>query len=118
MKTTRQIGNIYENLAVQFLKNQGYKIIDRNFRSYFGEIDIIAREREYTCFIEVKGRKSDLFGEPQEFVINKKQQRIRRTAEYYAFKNKLQDTAMRFDVVSIIGIGKDAQIQLFKAAFE
>lgn len=91
-----------EDLATDYLRTKGYKILVRNYRQKTGEIDIIARNREFLVFIEVKTRTSLLFGQPYESVTQKKQDQISRVALDYITRNKLHNQAMRFDVVSVL----------------
>lgn len=99
--TAVSIGQKGEETAVKILAKQGYKIIERNFRTKMGEIDIIARDKEYTCFVEVRLRKNNNFGTPADTIDARKRQRIINTAKYYAQKKRIYDTPMRFDVVVI-----------------
>ncbi|HJD35500.1 MULTISPECIES: YraN family protein [unclassified Blautia] len=101
--SSKKIGSRYEQAAADFLQDRGYKILERNFRCPAGEIDIIAREGEYLCFLEVKFRSEKDRGTPQEAVNGRKQRRISRAALYYMMKNGLSDTTpCRFDVVGIL----------------
>lgn len=122
-KTTAvSIGNIGEEAAVQALKKRGYKIIERNYRTKMGEIDIIAKDGEYTVFVEVRLRKSNAFGSPADTIDERKQQKIIKTAQLYAVKNDIYDTPMRFDAV-LINAETDGEklvneeIQIIKNAF-
>ncbi|MCR5624464.1 MAG: YraN family protein [Lachnospiraceae bacterium] len=98
----RKVGNEYEDLAVKYLEKSGYKILERNFYTRKGEIDIIAQDGEYLVFIEVKYRKDNESGTPEEAVDYRKQKRIKDSAMVYIYFNKIpMDSPMRFDVVSI-----------------
>lgn len=100
MATTKTIGDFGENAAAMYLKHKGYTILERNFHSHFGEIDIIARDKDgFYVFVEVKTRKNTLYGRPSEYVDYKKQSRIRKTALYYTHSDSVD---MRFDIVEII----------------
>ena len=111
----RHIGQEYEQRAVDYITNKGYKIIERNFRNRMGEIDIIAKDGEYLVFIEVKYRSSSNEGHPTEAVNFAKQRRITKTALYYCAVNGISEyTPMRFDVISIL----DDDIKLYENAFE
>ena len=111
----REIGNRYEQTAADFLTRNGYRILDRNFRSRTGEIDLIGRDGPYLCFIEVKYRSSTDHGFPAEAVNTRKMTRIIRTAQYYMLIHGLpQDTPCRFDVVVIL----EHEISLIKNAFD
>lgn len=89
-----------ELVAAKFLKKKHYKIITTNYRSRFGEIDIIAANRKYLVFVEVKTRKSDKFAAAAEFVDFYKQNRIRSTAEFYLSVSPTE-LQPRFDVIEI-----------------
>ncbi len=95
------LGRAGEVKATEFLKKKGYKIIKTNYKTYFGEIDIIAQDGEYTVFIEVKTRTDDEFGTPSEAVTTIKQQKYYRIATEFLQKAKKLDTPCRFDVVEI-----------------
>ena len=118
-KTTAvSIGMSGEETAVKILKKHGYKVIERNYRTRQGEIDIIAQDGEYTCFVEVKFRKNDDFGDPGDFIDERKQQKIIKSAQYYAVKKGIYDTPMRFDAVLITaGKGKKVNAEVIKDAF-
>jgi len=101
------------------LKRKGYKIIERNYRSRSGEIDIIARDKKDLVFIEVKTRRSTDFGLPQEAVSYSKRRRLTRIALGYLAQRKLRDVNCRFDVVDILMKGNQVcDIELIKGAFE
>ncbi len=111
-------GKSGEELAVALLKENGYKIIARNYKTKLGEIDIIARDRDTICFVEVKTRHSDKFGLPQEAVQGFKQRQISKVALAYLKENSLLDKRARFDVVSIIYSQDNPKLDLIKNAFE
>ena len=90
-----------EDAACRYLKKAGCRILDRNVRCRFGEIDIIAQDGEYLCFVEVKTRSANAIARPLEFVDARKQQRIRTTAQWY-LQSHPGDRQPRFDVVEII----------------
>lgn len=89
-----------EEKAARYLKKQGYKIIAKNFQTRFGEIDIIAENKEYIIFVEVKARGENSIAQPKEFVDLRKQRKIIRTAEIYLAENPTEKQP-RFDVVEI-----------------
>ncbi len=99
--TAVSIGQKGEETAVKILTKEGYKIIERNFRTKMGEIDIIALDDEYTCFVEVRLRKNNNYGTPADTIDARKRRRIINTAKYYAQKKGIYDSPMRFDVVVI-----------------
>lgn len=114
----KSLGDRGERLAVKFLRKQGYKIIERNFRIKSGEVDIIAKDGNQLVFVEVKTRSSS----NQEFLrasVNRgKGKRITKTALYYLKKNKYQGMTARFDVVFIIVTNGSHKIELVKDAFQ
>lgn len=104
-------------LAEQFLKKQGYRIVERNFRCKFGEIDLIGFKKGVLSFIEVKTRSSDAFGQPIESIDKAKQRRLVRLANYYLYKKKAGDALpCRFDVVSIMLKDDKPEIELITNA--
>ncbi|HEY6929816.1 MAG TPA: YraN family protein [Thermoanaerobaculia bacterium] len=116
-KGLRGRGQAWERVAKKRLEAEGYEILERNFVTNVGEIDFIAREAGTLCFVEVKGRESAAFGAPAEAVTMEKQRRIFRAAESYLQRNRIGETPCRFDVVSILGSGKDAEISIIRDAF-
>jgi putative endonuclease len=103
-------GQAGEDLAAAFLKRKGYKILVRNYRQKFGEIDIIASSEGTLVFVEVKTRKNTAFGTPFEAVTEKKQRQIGRVAQDYLGKNDLFDKPARFDVVSVLICGDNPPV--------
>ena len=96
------LGKIGENIAKQYLRKKGYKIIDSNFHKRAGELDVIAIQKDTLVFIEVKCRKGTEYGLPEESVTPWKIRTIVRSAMYYKNKHPNTPDAMRIDVVSII----------------
>ena len=98
----RARGTGYEELAANWLRSLGYRIICRNFRNRYGEIDIVAQEREGLVFVEVKFRRSTSSGTPEEAVTHHKQVQICRVADWYLCRYQVPDgTSCRFDVVAV-----------------
>ncbi len=95
-------GYVFEEVARRYLIKNGYKILDVNFLCKFGEIDVIAQKDDILAFIEVKGRKNLDFGYPREYVTAHKIKKIIMAAKFYILKHKLDDIAIRFDVIEII----------------
>ena len=96
-------GNIGEVLSVNFLKKQGYKILSINFKTKFGEVDIIAQDKDTIVFVEVKRRETLKFGRPIEAIDYRKELKIKRVADYYLNKTKNYEANVRFDVIEILG---------------
>jgi len=113
----RGVGQEWERLAEKHLKKAGYVIRARNVRTKVGEIDLIAEENGILCFVEVKGRRGTGFGLPEEAVTLEKQRRIFRAAEAYIQRERLQDTACRFDVVSILDQDEAYRVEILRDAF-
>lgn len=110
----RAIGKEYEKLAVSYLISKGYLILEQNYYSAHGEIDIIAKDDDTIVFIEVKFRSSSQRGFPSEAVTRAKQRSMQYTAKQYLYQqHDADDTKCRFDVVSILG----DQITLISDAF-
>ena len=96
-----EFGRKAEAMAVKFLLENGYAILDKNYRKSFGEIDIIAQDGDVLCFIEVKAREGDLYGHPFEAVTISKQKTIRKVAQMYLMESELGEQFLRFDVIGI-----------------
>lgn len=108
------IGKNNEEKACKYLTDNGYKIIDRNFRSKTGEIDIIAIKDKYICFIEVKYRKNIKSGTPEEAVNVSKMKKISKVSEYYLYINrKYINYQIRYDVIAM----SDDYIKHYENAF-
>lgn len=108
-----------EELAAQQLKKLGYRILIRNYRTKFGEIDIIAEKKATIIFVEVKIRRTASYGQPMEAVTSKKQQHLSKAALTYLTNNCQHDKPARFDVVSILlPSGGQPQIEVIENAFD
>ncbi len=99
----KKIGSLGEDVAVNYLIQNKYQIIERNFRCKSGEIDIIAKDGGYIVFIEVKTRRNDDFGTPLEAISYSKVSKITKTAQFYLMYNNMQNNDIRFDAIEIIG---------------
>lgn len=113
------IGSFGENLAIKFLKNKGYIILEKNFYCPFGEIDIIAKDGSYLVFIEVKTRYNFHYGTPLESINFNKQNKIKNVAKYYLINKHIFKAYCRFDALEII-LKKDEiepKINLIRNAF-
>lgn len=113
-RNTRAVGAYYEKKAAEYLRRQGYEILEHNFRCRLGEIDLIAREDGTLVFIEVKYRAGSSRGDPSCAVNTKKRMRISNAAAYYLYRNGWAGVSCRFDVVSITG----EDLRLYRNAFE
>jgi putative endonuclease len=112
-------GKEAEGLAAAYLKKRGFKIIEKNYRTKLGEIDIIGKDKDCICFIEVRSRNTDNFGTPEDSITRRKQNRIMKAALFYIKKHGLEDADCRFDVVCVVkSKGGAPGIDLIKNAFE
>jgi len=98
----KDIGALGEDISENHLKDLGYKILDKNFRCRCGEIDLIAVNKGYICFIEVKTRYGINFGIPAESIIASKQHKIYKTAQVYILMKNIINSNFRFDVIEVI----------------
>ncbi|SEA23711.1 putative endonuclease [Desulfuromusa kysingii] len=107
-----------EDRAAEYLRLQGMKILKRNYRTPVGEIDIIAQNKKYLLFVEVKTRRGVTFGSPQEAVGIRKQRQIIRTCQWYLQEHKCGKLQPRFDVVAVLSAGNgNVQITHLDDAF-
>jgi TIGR00252 family protein len=90
-----------ENLAQEYLEKNGYKIIQKNYRTKFAEIDIIAKKDNILSFIEVKSRNSDSFGRPYEAVSESKIKKIRKNAEIFLSTTDINYDGISFDIIEV-----------------
>lgn len=97
----KDIGALGEDISENHLKNLGYKILEKNFRCKYGEIDLIAVNKNYICFVEVKTRYGTNFGMPSEAVNYSKQKKIYKTAQVYILKKNIINSNFRFDVIEV-----------------
>ena len=116
IKTTVEIGKNSEDLAVTYLENKGYQILERNWRSGHKEIDIIALDGDILVIVEVKSRKSLDFGDPDIAVGVMKQRMLIYAAEAYINYHNL-DLEVRFDIISMIITPRGEQIEHIEDAF-
>jgi putative endonuclease len=110
------LGREGEDRAAQFLKKQGYKILERNYSTPQGEIDLIALHRGEVVFVEVKTRTNDAYGAPELAVNPRKQQRMIKAALGYIKYKKLHQVPCRFDVVAISAVTEQS-IDVIENAF-
>lgn len=116
MSKNVEIGKKGEKIASDFLKNKNYEILETNWRHKKLEIDIIAKHQNTIVIVEVKTRKSELFGEPETFVDKKKQKFLFTAANEYILKHMLTNDA-RFDIISILLNNNKYKIKHIENAF-
>lgn len=116
----KNIGTMGETIAERFIRKCGYLVLEQNYYTKMGEIDIIAKDDDYIVFIEVKTRYNNKFGTPAESITYYKQSRIYKTAQVYIMLKKLNGFSIRFDVIEI-NIDKNTgnyKLRLIKNAFQ
>ena len=114
----KRLGDIGESLAVDYLKNKNYEIIQTNYKNKIGEIDIIAKDNDIFVFIEVKTRSSLAFGLPKEAITRNKIYKIKNTAiSYLKYKKLLDKVRVRFDCIEVLGDNLDSEINHIKNIF-
>ena len=117
-RNRRTTGSYGEYLALNFLKNLGYEIIEQNYHYGHGEIDIIAMDHEVLVFVEVKYRRNLEYGPPAYGITGVKQRQVRKIAEAYLYEKEIRDRVCRFDAVAILHWpGEKPEITHFINAF-
>lgn len=116
MAESHSLGQLGENLAVQFLLETGYKILNRNWKSGKHEIDIIAENKEFIVFVEVKTRTNNYQLHPRDAVTTPKQRSIIFAADNY-INWKYITKESRFDIITVISDGKSQEIEHIEGAF-
>ena len=106
------LGRNAEELTAKYLKKQGYKVLERNYKTPYGEADIVAFKDGTYCFVEVKARESDAFGLPTEAVDARKRERYRKIAAYFCMTKKTE-VPIRFDISSVF----EGELEYFENAF-
>lgn len=97
----RSLGKEKEDIAANYLKEKGYEILERNFYTKYGEIDIIAYKDDTIVIVEVRSLSRKKFGLPQESITQAKIKKILKTAQHYLYQKNLLDKSIRFDVLAI-----------------
>ena len=98
---TKPLGRRGENLAASHLRDRGWEILERNYRTRLGEIDLVCRDRDTIVFVEVKTRTSAGFARPDESVTHRKQAKLRRLVEEYLVTHRLESSDFRLDVLGV-----------------
>lgn len=119
MRNKKQIlGKEGELIAERYLRKKGYRLVERNYRSPVGELDLIALDRRVIVFVEVKTRSDDRFGVPLESVHRRKQQKMIRTALFFLSQHRLHHREARFDVIGISFAGREPMLEHIQNAFD
>jgi len=116
--TTRVKGQSAEDLAAKYLENRGYEIKARNIHYKMAELDIVAYKNQMLCFVEVRSKSSTHYGTPEQTVHHHKQTKIIQASQIYLKQHYTTLPYCRFDVISIVGYGKEAIIKHIPNAFE
>ncbi len=112
------IGRIGEQKALKWYTDRKYKLLSMNYKSRFGEIDIIAKIKNTVVFIEVKTRSNDKFSKASDAVDFKKREKIKKTALMYISSNDLNDEFIRFDVAEVYYKDNEYDINIIEDAFQ
>jgi putative endonuclease len=112
------VGKAGEEAAVRYLRQHGYRILERNFRCRFGEIDLVAQDGRMLAFVEVKTRRSHTYGPAAAAVTRQKQRHLIKASKAYLIHRKRAGEPCRFDVVTIDMDGEQPHIELIKDAFQ
>lgn len=117
--TSLQIGNAAESLACDYLQQRGLKIIARNYRAPYGELDLIMQDHDHMVFVEVRFRRHNQYGSGADSVTSRKQDKLIKTALYYLQQHPKQAKyPVRFDVISISAADGQTHIEWIKDAFQ
>ena len=106
-KYNKKIGSLGEMLVITYLENMNYEILDKNYKTKFGEIDIIAKDKKEYVFIEVKTRTSSKYGMPSEAIDFNKEKHIKKSSQVYVYLNNLENKYIRYDVIEVYFINKN-----------
>ncbi len=118
MSFRRELGREAEEAAAAFLARRGFQVLDRNHATRRGEVDLVCREGEVLCFVEVRSRTSLAQGDPAETVDRRKARRVVEAATDWALRHGGLDRAIRFDVVSVIHGPSGPEVTLYRGAFD
>ena len=116
MAKHNELGSFGEELAIDFLLQKGYEILETNWRFQKAEVDIIAQKQDVLAAVEVKTRSTNEFGDPQDFVNQKKIRLLKKAVDEYVNRHDL-DVEVRFDIVAITTNEKQLEIEHLKDAF-
>lgn len=117
MIRTGILGNRAEKIANKYLRRQGLSLIEKNYHCRFGEIDLIMQHADYLVFVEVRHRKSSRFGGALASVDQRKQNKLRHSAEHYLIQHKKTDSPCRFDILCVNGNLNNPEIDWITNAF-
>lgn len=119
MGYTQKSGKLAEDLACQYLHQHGLRVLERNYNTRYGEIDLVMQDQDTTVFVEVRYRRHSDIVDPLSSIDQHKQRKLTRTAHCYLQQQKVHaEASARFDVVAVTGQDEQYQIQWIKNAFE
>lgn len=119
VQTKKEIGLLGEEIAADFLRRKGYRLLERNIRIGRGEIDLVALDGETLVFVEVKTRKGLRYGHPSESITPRKRRQLSKLALLYLQRRDISDVSCRFDIISILLTSRgEARVEHIKNAFE
>lgn len=110
MMSNRRVGKIIEDLALRYLQKKGYVLLKRNFSTRYGEIDLIFKKGRDLVFVEVKGKKEDSKGLPEDMISKKKLQKIENVANFYLQKTKIAYDGIGFESICVV-VDKDGKVK-------
>lgn len=113
-------GKTGEEIAADYLKNEGFEILEKNVRNFLGEIDLVCRDKEQLVFVEVKTKTGTGYGSPEEMVNFRKRQKLKKVVQLYLAEKNLLNTSFRVDVVAVeLGfLGEIERLEYIKNALE
>lgn len=111
-------GKVGEEIASKFLKQKGYQILERNFQTREGEIDIIAKDKEEYVFVEVKTRRNKKYGQPLDAIDKRKINHLKMVIRYYLYIHQLENQFIRIDVIEVKYLKNQIHIKHIKKAIE
>jgi putative endonuclease len=117
MNLRQELGRYGEDRAAIFLQDRGYEIIDRNWRSQVGEIDLVAKDKDRLVFIEVKTRNGSGFGHPFEAITANKVARMRRLVADWCIAKQVSGVKVRLDAIAVLITGGRVYIEHLKEVF-
>lgn len=115
--STTTLGSLAEDAAIKFLTKQDLHLIERNFRSRYGEIDLIMKDAEIIVFVEVRYRKNKKYLDPLETINSKKVKHIINTCNFYIQKSNTDNRMYRIDIITLSGNLETPEIQWYQNAF-
>jgi putative endonuclease len=114
----RARGDLAEDAALAYFEENGYRVVERNYRCRHGELDLVVERGPLMCFVEVRMRSRGLWGDPASTITFSKQRKVVRSAQHFLMTRRIRDRALRFDVISVLGTGAEATLEHIPNAFD